>query len=559
MAAIPTDHPFATTGFLAAMGMEELKSTWPTILNRLRDRASQVIASQRRLLDLAGLGFTITVGSQSEVISISDWEPERATDIALQLELNAVLSTEPTPDRLGLQSVHLGHGFSASTVHLRLEPSVHSGCLWAVFSDDSGYESKAGELLQAVLLILTPLLEVLSVLRFLHPPPSPTEIPRKPKEIALGYLSILQRGLGCDCALAWRVDSTGQKLVLFGRIGIPDHIRMEMPLEAGYLGAALLKNDIQFIPHIDPSEAYHSILVQSEGWKSMAVFPLLLDSVLSGAVSVYWKSERTFTYLDGLIGTVGAEKLQVLLHDTGMMELREGFERDVRRNAYWISAGLMSMEIIHDVRDRIVDVRDGFDSLLKGRKLSRAHQTLELEIRDNISFIGDILAKMSRAENLERARPATIDLWQIVLEVEKSVSPMAQRRGVTLEKRGRPGFAIVRADPQHIERILFNLVTNAIHFTGKPHKGERVVTMRLERKGDRVSVSVKDTGTGIDPKHRDRLFDLFYTTRGEMGMGLGLYIAKRLAQRWGADIEVDSQFGKGAEFILTMSLAGGPT
>ena len=71
-----------------------------------------------------------------------------------------------------------------------------------------------------------------------------------------------------------------------------------------------------------------------------------------------------------------------------------------------------------------------------------------------------------------------------------------------------------------------------------------------------VWLRVRDNGPGIDPETRERLFEPFYTTRKE-GSGLGLYIARQLCEANQAELTVDSEIGKGAQFHIRMALASG--
>ena len=122
-----------------------------------------------------------------------------------------------------------------------------------------------------------------------------------------------------------------------------------------------------------------------------------------------------------------------------------------------------------------------------------------------------------------------------------------------------PRAGIVSADPERLQQVVWNLLTNAVKFTparrqGDGGRGARPAT---------VEISVTDTGQGISPAFLSRLFDRFQqqdasTTRRHGGLGIGLSIARQLSQLHGGSIRAESPgAGQGATFRVTLPVAGG--
>ena len=111
--------------------------------------------------------------------------------------------------------------------------------------------------------------------------------------------------------------------------------------------------------------------------------------------------------------------------------------------------------------------------------------------------------------------------------------------------------AMVMGDDSELREVLVNMVFNAID--AMPEGGTLSLTTRVA--GDSVIIKVLDTGVGMYPEVRTRIFDPFFTTKGKAGLGLGLAVSFGIIRRHGGNIEVESQYGKGTEFRITLPVA----
>jgi len=111
------------------------------------------------------------------------------------------------------------------------------------------------------------------------------------------------------------------------------------------------------------------------------------------------------------------------------------------------------------------------------------------------------------------------------------------------------GAGEIRSDPSMLRRVLVNLITNAVQ--AMPRGGNLMIVARPAQ--GRFAITVSDTGAGIPPEIRDRLFKPFVTGKAK-GMGLGLFVVKRFVEQLGGEISFESEAGKGSSF--TVSLPG---
>lgn len=139
------------------------------------------------------------------------------------------------------------------------------------------------------------------------------------------------------------------------------------------------------------------------------------------------------------------------------------------------------------------------------------------------------------------------DLHQLAASVLEQVRPAAEKRNITLELRGET--AIARGVPQILEEIVYNLCDNAVAY----NKDGGKVTVTVEARTGGPRLTVEDTGVGISPEARERVFERFYRvdkSHSSGGTGLGLSIVKHGASYLGATVELHSEVGKGSTFVL---------
>ena len=148
------------------------------------------------------------------------------------------------------------------------------------------------------------------------------------------------------------------------------------------------------------------------------------------------------------------------------------------------------------------------------------------------------------------AKPLPVDLRpcdvnRLVEDTFALLDKEAQEQQIRLSATLAGELAPVTCDYNQIKQVLINLLVNA--FDAIPGDGE--VAVATARMGDRVRISVRDTGTGIDPDHLKSIFHPFFTTKTR-GTGLGLAISKKIAREHGGDLVVESTQGQGSTFTL---------
>jgi two-component system, OmpR family, phosphate regulon sensor histidine kinase PhoR len=175
---------------------------------------------------------------------------------------------------------------------------------------------------------------------------------------------------------------------------------------------------------------------------------------------------------------------------------------------------------------------------LLGRSQERTKGLLDL-IRDLLD-----ISKMETGRSFQQKEP--LDVFSLAEKTVELLIPQTQARHQTLELQAQPEIPLINADPQAIEEVLTNLISNAIKYT--PEKG--TIRIELKPQDDYLLIRVSDNGIGISPEDLSRIFDKFYRVKSEktrqiVGTGLGLPIVKQLVEAHLGYVEVESQLDQG--------------
>jgi len=186
------------------------------------------------------------------------------------------------------------------------------------------------------------------------------------------------------------------------------------------------------------------------------------------------------------------------------------------------------------------------------RKSTLAINTRAVERMNRL--IGDLLDVVRLEAGRLSLNLGACDVNRILTETVDSFEARAAEQGVSLVFTGVPDGTVIQADEGRVLQLIDNLVGNALKFT--PAGGTVSIGGYVE--DGEVRVAVADTGAGIPQDQRSRLFDRFWQARGNdrRGLGLGLAIAKGIAEAHGGRIWVDSVVGEGSTFQFTVPLRG---
>ncbi len=207
--------------------------------------------------------------------------------------------------------------------------------------------------------------------------------------------------------------------------------------------------------------------------------------------------------------------------------------------------------VSHEVRTPLTLILAPLDRLIVSLRESPYASDLRL-IQKNanrlLRVINQILDFRKVEGKQEKLAVREIDLVPFVGEIKSYFDSMASVRAISYTCTSSIKQCTLWIDPDLLERVFFNLLSNAFKFT--PEGGS--VRIELTEEGDRVFIRVIDTGSGIRPANLPHLFDRFYTEDRSMGTGIGLHLVKEYIHMHGGEIRVESEPGQRTTFTVCL-------
>jgi signal transduction histidine kinase/CheY-like chemotaxis protein len=226
-----------------------------------------------------------------------------------------------------------------------------------------------------------------------------------------------------------------------------------------------------------------------------------------------------------------------------------------------LQAGFLPIQDAMEALERLVrqgragspdELADLLERMKRGATLSELNgmlSDLAYASRAATSVVGD-LKLFSRAHGDEAAQ--LIHLSGFLDQVVRLVEPQIREFGV-IERDYGPDLPAVIAPKARLAQVVMNVLINAAHAIQEITRDFHRVRLTTRADDEAVVISVSDTGPGISPDIMDQIFDPFFTTKREqLGTGLGLSISRAIMQSLGGDLLVDSIYGEGATFLITV-------
>lgn len=248
---------------------------------------------------------------------------------------------------------------------------------------------------------------------------------------------------------------------------------------------------------------------------------------------------------------------------TALNDMAEAMERSQsEKETLEASRRELIAAVSHDLRTPIAALRTLTEALTarvvyEPQEVTRYLNTMVQQIRSLSALIDDMfeLARLQEGELVLAFQ--SVDVAEVIRETADAVEPEARARGLDLRVDIAPQFRQLAIDPARVQRVLFNLLQNAVEHTAA---GGSVTVLARERASG-IEVEVADTGSGISAEDLPRIFERLFSRdlARARGTGLGLAICKAIVEAHGGSISARSRVGEGTQVAFWLPRAGDVT
>lgn len=249
---------------------------------------------------------------------------------------------------------------------------------------------------------------------------------------------------------------------------------------------------------------------------------------------VYRYQFSTFLALGGIVAAL----LLTLNLRRSLRQERMSHEKlrdELRRSEHLASLGLLLAQVAHEIRNPLAGISSTvqlWERLPAEFRTPESLQSVKMAV-DRLNALLSHLLYFSRNETTDRS---AVDLNGVVKETVELIRAQASQQNVEVELILDPQLPTLMGSPSALRQVALNLATNALQ--AMPHSGRLTCRTRYQPAVGKITMEIMDTGPGIDPTVRSRLFEPFFTTR-QYGTGLGLALCREIVLKHDGRIELE--------------------
>jgi two-component system autoinducer 1 sensor kinase/phosphatase LuxN len=304
------------------------------------------------------------------------------------------------------------------------------------------------------------------------------------------------------------------------------------------------------------NEIAQAEVVKQKKFRAAVFVPIDSGSDTAGVIGVYASRPYAFSHLDiDIVSSVSQWLCTRLLQHTRVEEAMR-MKTKIDLEMPLIEAGILAMERVHDARNKLYCAQSALSNITdRYHRLDKKPPDYvnAIEAGDHIEDADKIITALVKRSRLVDLNLKKHDLSLLIKEIVDSFSARAEEIKVRILYQPKEEI-FIKADSWQFVRVLNNLFDNALHFLSKKQSGKRLIEIRTEVQENKVQIFFKDSGVGIPPHALPNIFDIFFTTKGEKGMGFGLAIARRIVEEHGGTISATSQWGEYTEFKIVLNI-----
>ncbi len=348
------------------------------------------------------------------------------------------------------------------------------------------------------------------------------------------------------------LDESRERLVLGATHGLNRALvgKASMPVSQGLPGWVVRNNEMAVVSDVREDPRYRPIKGSGEEpFVAYLCSPLRIQEEVIGVMTVRREQPEKWSEDDTTLFEMISVQVGIVIEKSRMHFDRLEKER-------LAAIGLSLSEIAHYIKNLLQGMNGGqyfLESGLKRSDLDRAQRGWEMLDRNQkkIATLVENMLNYSRSSSLQFEME---NLNGLIYDLARSVEETAQRRGITFKVLLDDTIPELPMAYDPLHEAILNLITNAMDAIPEGRGGEVVITSRLDLVAEVARISVSDTGVGIPDDQKDRIFRLFYSTKGRRGTGIGLAVTRKIIEEHGGRVTFESEAGKGTTFHIELPL-----
>ncbi|MDX2176537.1 MAG: GAF domain-containing sensor histidine kinase [Candidatus Sumerlaeia bacterium] len=278
--------------------------------------------------------------------------------------------------------------------------------------------------------------------------------------------------------------------------------------------------------------------------------PLRVQNEIIGVMSVRRREPTDWTEDDAVIAEIVAKQVAIVIEKARLYQDKIDAEK--------LAAVAISLsETAHSIKNMLHGMSGGeyiVEQGIDAGDLARVRRGWEILKRNQVRIQRLVANMLSFSSSRDLTRmPAEVN--SVVSMIVEEVRDTAELRGIRLDFVREKLLPRVLLDPTAFHDAIMNLVTNALDAIEEGRvDGEVLVATRYDRDRGTVTIAVRDNGVGIPEEARGRLYQLFFTTKGRAGTGIGLCVTKKIIEELGGRIDFTSEVNIGTEFRVELPM-----
>jgi signal transduction histidine kinase len=230
-------------------------------------------------------------------------------------------------------------------------------------------------------------------------------------------------------------------------------------------------------------------------------------------------------------------------------ELKEA-ERIMARSQKLIALGELSAGIAHEIRNPLGIISASAETLQKNHINNKTRKEISKFILDEVNRLNKFINNFLNFARPSKPHFSFFNIRDVIKKCAALIYDKATKQNIKIIINCDPKISSIYSDQHQLGQLLINLMLNSIE--AMPNGGEIKITSRISGK-NKLAIEIQDTGCGISPDIREKIFNPFFTTK-ERGTGLGLSVASRIAQNLGGMLSFDSEEGRGTIFRIYLPI-----